>query len=287
MKNVVLFLRKNLQTVINSMRIGVEGDALSLQRARHLQAALSTQEIPSEIVFIPDQTALLRGDVDVLTADMASLPAFLPDGWKISAVSGRKDPAESLVVKSSVIMDPGRLFGLPEGLLVECASPLQAGQLRIFRPDLELVVTALRQMPDLFDNASCTARVVPAHFLDSLSPDPGVWKVIRLHPQEIVPPPGQGVMAWIASADDLPIRRLLRRVHHPEVSAVTNVERMALRLLAPGTYEAFGAYCSQDKIGNFHVHGILFPLDGSGPKRFNLSSSTSFRLAERLIAGLA
>ena len=272
---------------MNSIRIGALEDAFSLKRARHLQAIFAAQETSSEILIILDEDALLRGDVDILTADMAELPAFLPDGWKIAALSGRQDPSESLVVKQEEISEPGRLFGLAEGALVGCPSLLQAGQLRVFRPDLELIVKSPREGFGVIHNDDYAAYVVPTHVLDSLSLDPDAHKAIRLHPLEMIPAPAQGVTAWIAHTDDLPTRRLLKRVHHPEVSAVTNVERMALRLLAPGSYNAFGAYCSRDKIGNLHVHGILFPTDGNGPKQVKLSSSTSFRLAERLVAALA
>lgn len=272
---------------MNSIRIGTLDEAFSLKRAHHLQAIFAARETSSEILMIPDDDALLRGDVDILTADMTELPPFLPDGWKIAAVSRRQDPSESLVVKPEAVREPGRLFGLAEGALVGCHSLLQAGQLRIFRPDLELIVKSPKEGFGVFHNDHYAAYVVPTHALDSLSLDPDVYNVIRLHPLEMVPAPAQGVTAWITNAGDLPTRRLLKSIHNPEVSAVTNVERMALRLLAPGTYEAFGAYCSRDKIGNFHVHGILFPRDGSGPKQAKLSSSTSFRLAERLVAALA
>ena len=272
---------------MNSIRIGALENTFSLQRARNLHEALAAQEISSEITLVQDEDALLRGDVDILTADMAELPAFLPDSWKIAGVSKRLDPSDSLVVRSAEIMEQGRLFGLPEGVQVACASPLQAGQLRIFRPDLKLVVSTLREGLDVFKNDGYAAFVVPAHYLENLFPDPVSHKVIPLHPHEMIPAPAQGVTGWIANVDDLPVRRLLKRIHIPEVSAVTNVERMALRLIAPATYTAFGAYCSRDKIGNFHVHGILFPADGSAPKRAKLSSSTSFRLAERLVEALS
>lgn len=271
---------------MNSIRIGALEDIFSLQRARNLQASLAAEEISSEITLIQDVDALLRGDVDVLTADMAELPALLPESWKIAGVSSRLAPSDSLVVRTAEIMEQGRLFGLPEGSLVACASPLQAGQLKLFRPDLELLVRTLREGLDIFQNDGCAAYLLPSHCLDILFPDQASFKVISLHPHEMIPAPAQGVSAWIANADDLPVRRLLKRIHIPEVSAATNVERMALRLLDPDTYKAFGAYCSRDKIGNFHVHGILFPADGSEPKRAKLSSSTSFRLAERLVEAL-
>lgn len=270
----------------NTIRIGALNNTASQEKARILKTAFSGLEISSEIGLIADQSALLLGDVDVLAVEMAELPPFLPEGWKIAAVSERLDPGEMLVVKTKT-MESGRLFGLPEGAVVGCTSPLQLAQFREFRPDLELILTApgCQDPLELFSEGT-SGLIVAAHALASFSPDPAEFKVIRLHPKEMVPCPAQGVTAWIANAWDLPVCRLLRQIHHPEVSAVTNVERMALRLLPPETYAAFGAYCSRDNHGNFHVHGVLAPSDGGALKRASLSSSTSFRLSERLVSAL-
>ena len=282
----VISLQKNIHVLTNTIRIGILDNTVAQQNARILEAAFSALEIPSELVLIADQTALLLGDVDVLAIPMAQLPPFLPEGWKIGAVSERLDPAEVLLLKTGT---PGsdHLFGLPTGAVVGCSSPLQLVQFHEFRPDLELILTApgLQDPLELFSEG-ISGLIFPAHSLVSFSPDPAQFKVIRLHPSEMVPYPAQGVMAWIVNVWDLPVRRLLRRIHHPEVSAVTNIERMALRLLPPETYAAFGACCYRDNHGNFHVHGVLVPPDRGALKRASLSSSTSFRLAERLVNAL-
>ena len=277
-------MQKNTHVLTNIIRIGALDNSASQEKARLLQTTFSALEIPSEIGLIADQSALLLGDVDILAIEMAELPPFLPEGWKIGAVSKRRDPGEALVIKTTTL-DAGRLFGLPEGARVGCSSPLQLVQFREFRADLELILTPLgRRDPMELFSEGLAGLVVPAHTLSDVSPD---LRVVRLHPREVVPYPAQGVTAWIANAWDLPVRRLLRRIHHPEVSAVTNIERMALRLLHPETHAAFGAYCFRDNQGNFHVHAVLVPPGGGALKRASLSSSTSYRLAERLVNALA
>jgi porphobilinogen deaminase len=100
-----------------------------------------------------------------------------------------------------------------------------------------------------------------------------------------VPAPGQGVVAWVCNRDDLKSRQLLKNIHHPEVSACTNVERRVLQHVETELQSDFlGVYCEQDASGNYHVFAVCEA--GGQLKRARLSSSTRLGLAEKLVQQL-
>lgn|GEM_PF-1704018 len=273
----------------NSIRIAVFAEGALKEEALQAQKLLSEAGILSEVSEVEDPTALLRGDIDVFPVDMATLPPFLPEGWKIAAVSGRRDPGDVLLVRPDA-KAAGQLFGLPAQALVGCFSSLQMAQFVDFRPDLEVTrvgedsaATALA----LLREGQLDGLLIPAHIAFSFSRDFLPFQVTRLHPMEMVPLPAQGVTAWITFAGDTATQRLLKSIHHPGVSAVTNIERMALRHLGHDAFGAFGAYCTRDANGNYHLCAAYVAQQRGVLQRATLSSSTNFRLAERIVASFS
>jgi porphobilinogen deaminase len=98
-----------------------------------------------------------------------------------------------------------------------------------------------------------------------------------LNPKELIPLAGQGVIAYLTRKDDLPTRRILQQIHHPHVSACTNIERTIKNLFRKRGL--IGAYCERDAQDNFH----LWVCDATG-KTIRVSQNTHFGLAETALA---
>jgi hydroxymethylbilane synthase len=273
----------------SSIRIAVFAHGAQKEKVLRARGVLSEAGIRAEILEVEGPTALLRGDIDVFPADMATLPPLLPEGWKIAAVSERQDPADVLLVRVGSTT-AGRLFGLRERARVGCFSPLQKAQFGEFRPDLELTMAGEDDVAGtlaLLWEGQLDGLLVPAHVAFSFSQELLPFQATRLHPQEMVPLPAQGVTAWIAFDGDASVQRMLKAIHHPEVSAATNVERMALRLLGQDAFGNFGAYCTRDAGGNYHVSAARSERQSGMLRRAAISSSTNFQLAARLAASIA
>ena len=110
--------------------------------------------------------------------------------------------------------------------------------------------------------------------------------VIKLNPKEFVPAPAQGVLAFQTVVDNKDIRRVLQKIHHPEVSKRTNIERKVLQLFEGGCHMPLGVYCETDPQGNYHVWAAKADSWESPVKSVRLSSSTSFELPEQVVAAL-
>lgn len=231
------------------------------------------------------EDALLRGEVDLAVHSMKDLPTSQPEGLVITAVSYRDNPADLLLIRPEAV-DASQVFKLKPGAIAGTSAARRKAQLRDFRPDVELkdlrgnVPTRL----DKLRQGDYDAIFLAAAGVARLELDLSGLEVITLNPREFVPAPAQGVLAWQTHRDDLPTRRLLKQLHHPEVSAITNLERRVLQLMDGGCQLPLGVHAERDPAGNYHVFAAC-ELDGV-LHRAQLSQSTSFGLADKIVAQL-
>jgi hydroxymethylbilane synthase len=290
------------------LKIGTTDSKIDLWQAAFTQTALSLVGVASELILFktPSGTehgpeahayadnallnkeihdALLHGAVDLAVHSMENLPAEQPEGLCITAVSQRQNPADLLLIRKEAYA-ANKLLRLVEGAVIGATSQRRITQLRAFRPDVQWKELA-GDAPALLEklrNGACDAIFWSAAMLERLSPDLSDLEVFELPAREFVPAPGQGVQAWQTNRSDTATRLILKQLHHPDVSACTNIERRVLQLLGTDFKEALGVYCERDAVGNYHAFAAC-EIDGQLIKT-RLSSSTSFGMAEKLVEQL-
>ena len=258
--------------------------------ARGPQARLLTQELEGSgltvrFEYLPAgklSGALLDGVIDLAFHPLWQLPANPVDAISIAALTTREDPAYALLIQPAAVA--GKPLRLREGASVSVSFPFAGAQLQYFRPDLQIVHNSFLPDPTtLLQQKAVDAVLWPVSNLPS---EQGDWEFVRLHPREFVPPPGQGAYALLVRTGDRTLRQRLRDFHHPEVSAVTNVERKVLRLLGGDPKLPLGVFCSRDEAENFHVWAVMGATERKPLRRVQLSSNTSHLLAERVVEEL-
>jgi hydroxymethylbilane synthase len=270
-----------------TIRILNHSGALPASIADALQKAgiSSTKERYSSIGAACD--ALLRGAADTALLPLHQIPLTLPEGVVITALSGRERAAECLL-RLSGNTDASGMFGLPTKPVIGVSNLRRSVQMSDLLPDYQET-----ELEKDFEKSLHQLRSGAADGLlwpEMELPETDVLQemglsVLRFHPREFQPAAGQGVWAWLACRDDVVLRRLLKKLHHPAVAAVTNVERAALRLLPETDQASAGIYAEYDAQGNYHVWASVATV--SGLKRARLSSSTHFQLAEKVAAQLS
>lgn len=290
------------------LKIGTRGSKLALWQAEFTRSELARIGVESELVVIKTQgdavqhlsfdklegkgfftkeieDALLRGEVDLAVHSMKDLPTSQPEGLVITAVSYRDNPADWLVVRKESLA-PGEIFKLKKNAVVGTSANRRKAQLLDFRSDTRLkdirgnVPTRLEKLR----SGDFDAIFLAAAGVSRLALDLSDFEVIELNPREFVPAPAQGVLAWQTNRDDTATRLILKKIHHPEVSACTNVERRVLQLMEGGCQLPLGVHCERDAAGHFHAF-VTCEIDGL-IRRARLSSSTNFGMAEKLVAQL-
>lgn len=297
-------MRPNLGNLSEIIRIGTRGSELALWQAHHLQRELTEVGVSSELVVLKTkgdqiqhlsfdkiegkgfftkeiEDALLNGEVDLAVHSMKDLPTSSPEGLVLAGVSYREDPSDWLLIRP-VIMDSQGLFLLPKGAKVGTSSSRRKAQLLDFRPDVQLedirgnVPTRINKLREgQFD-----AIMLAAAGLTRLQLDLSDLYIVKFNPREMVPAPAQGVLAFQTRRDDKDLRRLIQQIHHPDVSAVTNVERKVLQLMGGGCHMPLGVFCERDANGYYHVWAAMAEQWNSPLKRIRHSASTHFELAE-------
>jgi len=289
--------------------IGTRGSKLALWQAYYTQKILAEIGVKSELKIIKTQgdkiqnltfdklegkgfftkeieDALLRGDIHLAVHSMKDLPTNVPKGLCITAISYRANPADTLVIRKD--STENKILKVKEGGILGTSSARRKAQILDFRPDLEIkdirgnVPTRLNKLREKqFD-----AIILAAAGLERLEIDLSEFEVIQLNPKEFVPAPAQGVLAYQTQENDLRTRRILKKIHHPEVSTCTNIERKVLNLLDGGCQMPLGVYCEKDDMGYYHIWASKAESWNSKPKKVFLSSGTSHNLAENVILKL-
>ena len=309
---MLIFARKIsvLDTSTKTIKIGTRGSLLALWQANFTIQQLKENGIKAELEIIKTkgdkiqdlsfdkiegkgfftkeiEEALLRGDVDMAVHSMKDLPTNAPDGLTIAAVSYREDPSDWLVLLPSKAVD-NQLFKLHKNAVVGTSSARRKAQLLDYRPDVQLkdirgnVPTRIEKLR----KGDFDAIVLAAAGIKRLELDLSDLKIVPLNPKEFIPSPAQGVLAFQTCEDNINVRRILKLLHQPEVSSVTNVERKVLNLMDGGCHLPLGVYCEKDAQGNYHVWAAKADTWNSPVTRVQLSSSTSHGLAEKIVTAI-
>jgi len=293
------------------IKIGTRGSKLALWQAEYTQKQLKELGVDSELVIIKTkgdniqhlsfdkiegkgfftkelEEALLNGEVDMAVHSMKDLPTQQPAGLVLAAVSYRENPADWLIIRQGAEAD-GKLLRLPEEAIVGTSSARRKAQMLALRPDVQLkdirgnVPTRLEKLR----SGDFDAILLAAAGLQRLDIPLDDFAVVRFNPAEFVPAPAQGVLAFQCRETDKETRRILAKLHHPEVAACTNVERKVLQLIGGGCHAPLGAYCKRDNAGNYHAWVAYAKAWDQPLRRAQLSQATHFRLAEQLLEQLS
>jgi len=272
----------------NLEKMGIEVELKIIKTKGDKIQHLSFDKIEGKGFFTKEiEDSLLRGDIDLAVHSMKDLPTESPEGLSITAVSYRENPADWLVINKGQ-EDTSKVYQLKENAIVGTSSARRKAILLDIRKDITLkdirgnVPTRLQKLKEgQFD-----AIVLAAAGITRLDLDMSDFVVIKLNTKEFVPAPAQGVLAYQTRTSDIETRKIAKNLHDSKVASVTNVERKVLNLLGGGCHMPLGVYCELDDMGNYHVWAAKAATWEGALKRVRMSSSTSFELAEQVLAAL-
>lgn len=289
------------------IRIGTRGSKLAIWQAKNAQDQLRDAGHKTEIhviktkgdriqdlgfdkmegkgFFTKDiEEALLNEKIDLAVHSLKDLPTEGVDGLVIGGLSARENPSDILIIHSEA-RDPSKALKLIEGARVGTSSIRRKTQLKYFDPSVK--TTDIRgNVPTRIDKLrrrDVDAVVLATAGINRLGLVLTEFTTVQFNPNEFIPAPGQGVIAYQCRADHRSLRTILKSVHHREVAACTNVERKILRLLKGGCQLPLGAYCYTDANGNYHCSASYSPGDQFELQRVSVAQSTFAGLAEAVV----
>ncbi|ADI02190.1 porphobilinogen deaminase [Syntrophothermus lipocalidus DSM 12680] len=230
------------------------------------------------------EMALLREEIDIAVHSLKDLPTTLPEGIRLAAVLERENPLDVLLSFKGY-----SLSGLPRGARIGTSSLRRTAQLKRLRPDIETVnlrgnvETRIRKMEDegLDGIVLAYAGVKRMGFLHLVTE--------ILHPDQVIPAVGQGVIALEIKEDGKVAEELVKPLNHQPTWAEITAERAFLKAIEGGCQVPCGCHASYQE-GYLTVDGLVASLDGQVVYRDRVSGSEAFaqqlgeELARRILA---
>ena len=231
------------------LRLGTRGSPLALWQARAVAAALAAHGWAEDAVEIVPVTttgdrvqdrpladiggkalwtkeldrALVGGNIDIAVHSAKDVESIRPDRIVIAAALPRGD------VRDRIIGVDG-LTALRPGMRVGTASPRRAAQLLAREPALLLVPFRgnVRTRLDRVGRGEADATLLAAAGLQRLGVDVGVAIAV----DELLPAPGQGIIAVECRRDDAELRARLAAIADPGAMTALAAERALAAALA-------------------------------------------------------
>ena len=172
------------------------------------------------------RVALLSGECDIVVHALEDVPMGEHPDLTIGAITARGDPRDALCTGGPL------LAGLGPGARVAADSPRRFAQVLALRPDLEAVEIAgsLDYQFEKLHGGDCEGLIVGKADLDALGRPHSAVEVFE--PGDVVPGPGQGVLAveMRANASD-ELREVVAALDDAATRAAIVAERAVLEVL--------------------------------------------------------
>jgi len=162
---------------------------------------------------------LVNGECDVLVLDAASLPARLPSGLTIGALTRRMTAVDAVIANDGLIIDE-----LEENALLATSSLRREAQLRYYRPDLKIVRTqgSVDSMLQKVRGGTVDCAVLAAADVERLNKQEFVSELLTN--QVCVPAAGQGALAVLVRSAEEQFRDVVQSINDPATHAMLRAE---------------------------------------------------------------
>src|SRR5271154_2878512 len=263
------------------MRIGTRGSALALWQANHVREALGKScGLPSEIVVIKTsgdqftsapveqigvigvftkelEDSVLDGRADLAIHSMKDIPTEFSKLCTVATVFKREDPRDAVVSFRGETLDR-----LPRGARIGTSSLRRASQLRLIRPDCEIIEirgnvdTRLRKVA----NGDYDAIVLAKAGIVRLGYSSRITEVFS--PERILPAVGQGALGvefLVSRANDF---RCLDSLVDADTKLAVSAERALLAEVQGGCRLPLGAW-ARIEMGEMVLDACVLSADGA------------------------
>ena len=241
-----------IKTELERLHEGLEVEIEIIKTTGDLLTEASLSRMPGKGVFTKEiEEALFDQRIDLAVHSLKDLPTILPEGLHLSAVTKREDPRDALIVNRRLATRVNSILSLPVQPRIGTSSPRRASQLKLLRPDAQIlelrgnVETRLRKL----EEENFDAIILAAAGLNRLGYAAQISHLIP--PHHLLPAVGQGALGIETRVEDERVNYLVEALNHWPTRNAVEGERALLRGLGGGCavpIAAFGKVNAEDGI---------------------------------------
>jgi hydroxymethylbilane synthase len=227
-------------------------------------------EVGQKGIFTKElEDALLEGRIDLAVHSAKDLPERMPSGLGLLCIPIREDPRDALISRGGQTLSE-----LPVGAVIGTSSLRRQAQLRLIRNDLQFCVlrgnvdTRIRKV----QRGDCDATLLAMAGLNRVGLADEATCPMEV--AQIVPAPGQGILAVQGRDDDARLRERLAPVHDDDAALAFQCERELVERLEGGCLTPIGLLTTVQGDAVSIVAIVIAP-DGSRCARASASASRS------------
>jgi hydroxymethylbilane synthase len=233
---------------VELLAMSTRGDELLDQRL---------DQVGGKGLFVKElETAMAEGRADLAVHSMKDVPAELPEGFVLAAISAREDPRDALVSNRFAA-----LADMPAGAVVGTSSLRRAAQVRERHPALELALARgnVETRIAKLDRGDYDAIVLAVAGLLRLGLDGRIRS--RLSLEESLPAPGQGALGIECLAARKDVQQMLAPLGDANAALCVRAERAVSRALGGSCTLPLGAYAVM-RDGVLSLNALVAAADG-------------------------
>ncbi|KAJ50339.1 hydroxymethylbilane synthase [Clostridium tetanomorphum] len=209
------------------------------------------------------EMSLLENRADIAVHSMKDVPYEIPEMFEIAAIPTREDVRDVFVSR-----DKTPFMELPKGGKVGTSSRRRAAQLKLLRPDIEVVPirgnvqTRIRKIEELNLNGT----ILAAAGLKRLNMEDVITNYFD--PTEMVPAIGQGALG-LEIKKESEVKKFIKDLDHIKTRLCVEAERSFMRELKGDCHSTIGAYAILEKdlmyiVGIYEIGGRIVKKDIEG-----------------------
>ncbi len=277
---LALWQAEHIAALLKNLHRGLEVELLPLSTRGDELIDQRLDKAGGKGLFVKElESAMAEGRADLAVHSMKDMPAELPPGFALAAITAREDPRDVLVSSYKSLKE------MPKGATVGTSSLRRSAQIAERYPHLEArllrghVDTRLAKL----DRGDYDAIVLAAAGLVRLGLESRIGA--RLGTDEMLPAPGQGALGIECGADRAEVAALLAPLADSATAACVRAERTVSRALGGSCSLPLAAY-AEFAVGGIRLRALVASADGSRVLRGESSGSDPEEVGNRVAQAL-
>lgn len=253
-------------TVIGMIKkhCGEDAEKLLIETTGDLRLDISLDKIGGKGLFVKEiEMALFNEEADAAVHSMKDVPFEIPDVFEMIAIPEREDVRDAFVSISGV-----HFQDLKKGARIGTSSNRRADQLRLLRPDFEIVPIRgnVQTRIDKIEKENLDGIILASAGLKRLGMENIITDYFAV--EDMIPAVGQGALGIEVKKGSLS-SDLFKKLNYAEARICVEAERSFMRELKGDCHSTIGAYAELEGnminiMGIFQVGDKLIKKDISG-----------------------